>query len=66
MKPENLEVRIFKSADVAFHTKGYLFREDGKYNILIGSSNLTANALMNHKEWNVYSTYTSDDKFTTD
>lgn len=66
MKQENLEVRIFKSSDVAFHTKGYLFREDGKYNILIGSSNLTKNALMNNKEWNVYSTYTSDDKFTTD
>lgn len=66
MKQENLEVRIFKSSDVAFHTKGYLFRENGKYNILIGSSNLTKNALMNNKEWNVYSTYTSDDKFTTD
>ncbi len=66
MKLENVEVRIYKSEEVAFHTKGYLFNEEGKYNILIGSSNLTANALMKNKEWNVYNTYNSDDKFTQD
>jgi len=66
IKQDNLEVRIFKSTDTAFHTKGYLFGEDGNYNILVGSSNLTANALMTNMEWNVYSTCTSDDKFTMD
>ena len=66
MTLKNIEVRIFKSEDVAFHTKGYLFNSEGKFNILIGSSNLTANALMNNKEWNVFSTYREDDKFTMD
>lgn len=63
---DNIEVRIFKSGDVAFHTKGYLFNKEGTYNILIGSSNLTANALMKNKEWNVYSSYDKEDKFTMD
>lgn len=66
MQLPNLEVRIFKSDNIAFHTKGYLFNKDGQYNILIGSSNLTANALMKNKEWNVYSKYDSDNKFTQD
>ncbi|MBE6493727.1 MAG: DUF3427 domain-containing protein [Methanosphaera stadtmanae] len=63
---DNIEVRIFKSDNVAFHTKGYLFNKDGKFNILVGSSNLTANALMKNKEWNIYSTYDKNDQFTTD
>ena len=61
---DNIEVRIFKSEEVAFHTKGYLFNKLGQYNILIGSSNLTQNALMKNKEWNIYSTYDKNDKFT--
>ena len=61
---DNIEVRIYKSDMIAFHTKGYLFNKEGKYNILIGSSNLTGNALMKNKEWNVYSTYDKTDKFT--
>ena len=65
MKLSHIDVRIFKSDnDVAFHTKGYLFNKEGHFNILIGSSNLTANALMNNKEWNVYSSYDKDDSFT--
>ena len=66
MSLDNIEVRIFKSEDVGFHTKGYLFNQNGKFNILVGSSNLTANALMKNKEWNVYSTYDEEDKFTMD
>lgn len=66
MTLDNVKVRIFKSNEVAFHTKGYLFNKEGKYNILIGSSNLTSNALMKNKEWNVYSTYEKDNKFTQD
>lgn len=66
MQLTNIEVRIFKSETIAFHTKGYLFNKEGKYNILIGSSNITANALMNNKEWNVYSTYDCEDNFTQD
>ena len=64
MSLDNIEVRIFKSSEVAFHTKGYLFNKEGTFNILIGSSNLTANALMKNKEWNVYSSYDKEDTFT--
>ena len=35
MQLTNLEVRIFKSDNIAFHTKGYLFNKEGKFNISI-------------------------------
>ena len=66
LKLDNVEVRFYKSNEenVGFHTKGYIFNEKGQYNILIGSSNLTANALMKNKEWNVFNTYNNNDEFT--
>lgn len=39
-------------AGVGFHTKGYLFRENGLYRIIIGSSNMTQTALSTNMEWN--------------
>ena len=35
------------------HTKGYIFRKGEKYSIIVGSSNLTQNALCENKEWNL-------------
>jgi superfamily II DNA or RNA helicase len=35
-----------------FHTKGYIFRRDELYRIIIGSSNITSTALTTNKEWN--------------
>ncbi len=51
---ENLEVRLFSTDDAGFgfHTKGYLFRKEEIYRFIIGSSNLTASALLENKEWN--------------
>ena len=37
---------------IGFHTKGYIFKNDGTYTILIGSSNMTQKALSVNKEWN--------------
>ena len=37
---------------IGFHTKGYIFKNDGTFTILIGSSNMTQKALMVNKEWN--------------
>ncbi len=37
---------------IGFHTKGYVFKNDGTFTILIGSSNMTQKALMVNKEWN--------------
>ena len=37
---------------IGFHTKGYIFKNDGTFTILIGSSNMTQKALSVNKEWN--------------
>ncbi len=35
-----------------FHTKGYIFRSEEIYRIIVGSSNMTLNALTQNREWN--------------
>ncbi|MFL2028440.1 DUF3427 domain-containing protein [Loigolactobacillus zhaoyuanensis] len=47
----NLEVRI--SQREGFHAKGYLFTQADYYSFVIGSSNLTMNALKVNYEWNI-------------
>ena len=36
-----------------FHTKGYIFKKDEIYDIIVGSSNLTQSAITVNKEWNI-------------
>ncbi|WP_026909113.1 DUF3427 domain-containing protein [Paucisalibacillus globulus] len=51
LKITNVEVRL---ADVeGFHSKGYIFEKDNRYSLIVGSSNLTAQALKVNHEWNV-------------
>lgn len=38
--------------DQGFHTKGYIFKKEEIYRIIIGSSNITSAALTKNKEWN--------------
>lgn len=48
----NLSVRIAEG--VSLHTKGYGFRKkNGIFSLIIGSSNLTGNALKINSEWNI-------------
>lgn len=47
----NLEVRIVTNGN--FHAKGYIFKKQEHYRAIIGSSNLTQNALSYNKEWNL-------------
>jgi len=47
----NIEVRI--QTENNFHAKGYLFRHGDCYTAIVGSSNLTANALCVNTEWNL-------------
>ncbi|GAB2466615.1 helicase [Hymenobacter qilianensis] len=48
----NITLKIATTGN--FHAKGYLFRKGvGAYDLLIGSSNLTAGALKTNKEWNL-------------
>ena len=39
-------------ADQGFHTKGYIFKKEEIYRIIIGSSNITSATLTKNKEWN--------------
>lgn len=48
---KNIELKIVTEGD--FHSKGYLFKKSNFYNLIIGSSNLTATALCSNKEWNL-------------
>lgn len=50
----NLEIRMYDvdTAEEGFHTKGYIFKRDEIYRIIIGSSNITSLALTSNKEWN--------------
>ncbi|MDC0459427.1 DEAD/DEAH box helicase [Crocinitomicaceae bacterium] len=48
---ENIELKM--ATEGAFHSKGYLFKHNDVYDLIIGSSNLTANALSKNKEWNL-------------
>lgn len=52
-KFSNLEIKLYSQENEGFHTKGYLFKKDGIYKGIVGSSNLTMNALAVNKEWNV-------------
>lgn len=47
----NVEVKI--SDKKGFHAKGYLFTQRGYQSFIIGSSNLTMNALKINYEWNI-------------
>ena len=48
---ENIDLRIATTGNA--HTKGYIFRSKEHYNLIVGSSNLTAQALCTNKEWNI-------------
>lgn len=51
LKLSNVEVRV---TDVdGFHSKGYIFEHTDYYSLIVGSSNLTAQALKVNHEWNV-------------
>lgn len=51
MQFSNIELRILTSENA--HAKGYIFKNNSHYNLIVGSSNLTANALSTNKEWNI-------------
>ena len=50
----NITLKMFDTEEAAegFHTKGYIFRKDEIYRIIIGSSNITSAALTSNREWN--------------
>lgn len=50
----NVELRMYQTerAGNGFHTKGYIFQNKEEYRFIIGSSNLTQDALTRNMEWN--------------
>ena len=50
---DNLEIKLYSQEKDGFHTKGYIFKKNDIYKGIVGSSNLTMNALTINKEWNV-------------
>lgn len=51
MKINNVEVRL--SSMKGFHSKGYIFSHETHQTLIVGSSNLTAQALKVNYEWNI-------------
>ena len=50
----NITLKMYdvEAADEGFHTKGYIFKNEEIYRIIIGSSNITSAALTSNREWN--------------
>lgn len=50
----NITLKMYdvEASGDGFHTKGYIFRKDEVYRIIIGSSNITQTALTTNREWN--------------
>ena len=59
---KNIQLKMFctDSESGGFHTKGYIFRKEEIYRIIVGSSNLTMNAMTKNKEWNAKFVSTAD------
>jgi superfamily II DNA or RNA helicase len=57
---ENIELKIATNVDA--HSKGYLFRKKDHFSLIVGSSNLTQNALASNKEWNLQVSAIEDSK----
>lgn len=51
---QNITLKMYdvESAEEGFHTKGYIFKKEEIYRIIIGSSNMTKSAPTTNKEWN--------------
>ncbi|MCR5847626.1 MAG: DEAD/DEAH box helicase [Lachnospiraceae bacterium] len=50
----NITLKMYdvEQSEEGFHTKGYIFRQEEIYRIIIGSSNMTKTALTTNREWN--------------
>ena len=50
----NLQLKMYMTdrSNSGFHTKGYIFKKDEMYRIIVGSSNMTLSALTTNEEWN--------------
>lgn len=47
-----LKMYVTHGREEGFHTKGYIFKKEEVYRIIVGSSNMTLHALTLNREWN--------------
>ena len=57
---ENIELRIVPDKQFHMHAKAYIFKKGEEYSLIVGSSNLTNDALCVNQEWNIKVTSTAD------
>ncbi len=63
----NVEIKMFVTGNGdGFHTKGYIFQNGEIYRIIVGSSNLTQNALTKNREWNTKIVSTENGEYATE
>lgn len=64
----NITLKMYRSKEAreGFHTKGYIFKDEELYRIIVGSSNLTLNALTKNREWNTKVVSTIQGEYTED
>ena len=65
---KNIELKMYVTdqSKEGFHTKGYIFRKEEMYNIIVGSSNMTLSALTINKEWNTKIVSTQQGEYAND
>lgn len=63
---KNIELKMYVTENVkeGFHTKGYIFRKEETYRIIVGSSNMTLSALTTNHEWNTKIVSTEQGEYT--
>lgn len=66
LKNITLKMYSVSEAQEGFHTKGYIFRNEEIYRIIVGSSNMTMNALTKNREWNTRLVSTEKGEYTKD
>lgn len=63
----NIKLKVFLATrEKGFHTKVYIFENKKEFKVIIGSSNITQNALKNNIEWNVKIVSKEDNTFIKD
>lgn len=65
---KNIKIKMYRTNDETggFHTKGYIFKQDEIYRIIIGSSNMTLSAITKNREWNTKLVSTEQGQIVTD
>lgn len=63
---KNIQLKMYvtENAKEGFHTKGYLFKKEEMYRIIVGSSNMTLSALTINQEWNTKIVSTEQGEYT--